>query len=142
MRVERKPPFALNGIIAEKGEEDWFRFPAVKGVALDLNVYARQLRSPLDSVLDVFDGKGRSLASNDDAGGPDSALKFTPGESTNYFVRIRDTFGRSGRDFTYRIEVVPTAPSVAVKIPDVARNDTQARQFIPLRCRKGTGSPR
>ena len=128
--VNTPPPFALNGFIALKGEEDWFRFPAIKGVPLEVNVYARQLRSPLDSVLDVFDAKGHSLAANDDAGGADSALKFTPTESTNYFVRIRDTLGRFGRDYTYRIEITPSAPSIAVKIPEVARNDTQSRQFI------------
>src|ERR1017187_5378375 len=128
--VNAPPPFALNGFIALKGEEDWFRFSATKGVPLDVNVYARQLRSPLDSLLDVFDAQGHSLAANDDAGGADSALKFTPAESTNYFVRIRDTLGRFGRDFTYRIEITPTAPSIAVKIPEVARNDSQARQFI------------
>jgi hypothetical protein len=130
--VNAPPPFALNGYIALKGEEDWFRFPATKGVPLDVNVYARQLRSPLDSLLDVFDAQGHSLAANDDAGGVDSALKFTPAESTNYFVRIRDTLGRFGRDFTYRIEITPTAPSIAVKIPEVARNDSQARQFIAV----------
>ena len=133
MSVEMKPPFALNGIISLKGESDWFRFPATKGVPLELNVYARQLRSPLDSVLEVFDAKGRSLASNDDAnGGPDSALKFTPGETTNYYVCIRDTMGRFGHDYSYRIEVTPEAPSVVVKIPEVARNDTQSRQFIAV----------
>jgi hypothetical protein len=130
--VDIEPPFALNGIISLKGEEDWFRFPAEKGVPLEMNVYARQLRSPLDSVLEVLDIKGRSVAFNDDAGGPDSALKFTPNETTNYFVRIRDTLGRFGRDFTYRIEVAPAAPRVAVKIPDVARNDTQSRQYIAV----------
>lgn len=130
--VDIEPPFALNGIISSKGEEDWFRFAAKKGVPLEMKVYARQLRSPLDSVLEVFDAKGRSLAFNDDADGPDSALKFTPAETANYFVRIRDTLSRFGRDFTYRIEVTPVAPGVAVKIPEVARNDTQSRQFIAV----------
>ncbi len=128
--VEVPPPFALNGVISTKDSEGWFRFPATKGVPLEANVYARQLRSPLDSELDVFDAKGRSLAANDDAGGADSALKFTPEATTNYFIRIRDTLGRFGPDYAYRIEVTPTTPRVAVKIPEVARNDTQSRQFI------------
>src|SRR5262249_19130474 len=59
-------------------------------------------------------------------------LKFTPGESTNYFICVRDTLGRFGRDFTYRVEVMPVAPSVVVKIPEVVRNDTQSRQFISV----------
>ncbi len=132
MTVDIHPPFALNGIISLKGEEDWFRFPATKGAPLELNVYARQLRSPLDSVLEIFDAKGRSLAVNDDENGPDSALKFTPNETTNYFVCIRDTLGRFGRDFTYRIEVTQATPGVAVKIPDVSRYDSQTRQYIAV----------
>jgi hypothetical protein len=132
-RVAMPPPFALNGIITRKGEADWFEFPATKGVPLELNVYARQLRSPLDSVLEVFDAKGRSLAANDDAnGGPDSALKFTPDQSTNYFVCLRDTLGRFGRDHAYRIEVTRVEPTVTVKIPEAAPNDTQSRQWIAV----------
>jgi hypothetical protein len=57
-------------------------------------------------------------------------LKFTPSETTNYFVRIRDTLGQGGRDFVYRLEITPVEPGLTVKIPEVARNDTQSRQFI------------
>jgi hypothetical protein len=128
--VPAPPPFALNGILAAKGQEDWFKFPATKGVALEVNVYARQLRSPLDSELELFNAKGASVGANDDAVGADSAMKFTPDETTNYWLRIREALGRFGPDYTYRIEVTPVAPSVAVKIPEVARNDTQSRQFI------------
>jgi hypothetical protein len=126
------PPLALNGVISEKGKEDWFRFKATKGLALDVSVYARRLGSPLDSVVEVFDAKGKNLANNDDAVGADSSLKFTPPETTYYFVRIRDTLGQGGRDFVYRIEVTPVAPRLEVKIPEVSRNDTQSRQFIAV----------
>jgi hypothetical protein len=126
------PPIALNGIIAEKAQEDWFRFPAVKGQLLEAHVYSRKLRSPLDSVIEVFDVAGKSLASDDDASGVDSLVKFTPAESTNYFIRIRDTFGKGGPDFAYRIEVAPPKPQIQVKIPEVARNDTQSRQSISV----------
>ena len=97
-----------------------------------MSVYARRLGSPLDSVLEIFDAKGQSLAANDDAVGADSSLKFTPPETTNYFVRIRDTLGQGGRDYAYRVEVVPVAPHLEVKIPEVARNDTQSRQYIAV----------
>ncbi len=125
-----QPPVALNGIISKKGQEDWFRFTAAKGAALEVNVYARRLRSPMDPVIEVFDAAGKSLAANDDSAGVDSSLKFTPNETTNYFVCVRDTLHEGGRDFTYRVEITPTEPSLAIKIPEVARNDTQSRQFI------------
>jgi hypothetical protein len=130
--TELTPPFALNGILAEKGRDHWFRFRAEKGTALEATVYARRLRSPLDSVLEIFDAQGKSIASNDDSDGADSSLKFTPSESTNYFARIRDTLGHGGREFAYRIEITPVQPRLTVKIPEVARNDTQSRQFISV----------
>lgn len=130
--TELQPPLALNGTIAKKGQEDWFRFNAVKGTALEVNVYARRLRSPMDPVIEVFDATGKGLASNDDAVGVDSSLKFTPNETTNYFICIRDTLHAGGRDFVYRVEITPTQPGLSLKIPEVARNDTQSRQFIEI----------
>jgi hypothetical protein len=129
---DQAPPLAFNGIIAHPGQEDWFRFPANKGAALDVTVYARRLHSPLDSVIEIEDSAGHSVASNDDAVGADSSLKFTPTESTNYFLRVRDTLGKGGRDFVYRAEITPVEPNLALKIPEVARNDTQSRQFIAV----------
>jgi len=126
------PPLAFNGIISKKGEADWFRFKAKKGQALDVNVYARRVRSPLDSVLEVFDADGKSIASNDDAAGPDSYLKFTPSADGEYLVRIKDQLGSGGSDYTYRIEITPVQPSVTLSIPQVARYDSQTRQYIVI----------
>jgi hypothetical protein len=126
------PPLAFNGIISQKGQEDWFRFPASKDKPLAVKVFARRLHSPLDSTIEIFDSAGKSLASDDDASGADSSLKFTPAESTNYFLRIRDALGNWGSDFGYRIEIEPTGPTLDVRIPEVARNDTQSRQYIAV----------
>jgi hypothetical protein len=130
--TDLRPPLALNGVISQKGEADWFSFQAAKGVAVDLSVYARRHGSPLDSVLEVFDVRGQSLAANDDAVGADSALKFTAPEATNYFVRIADTLMRGGPDFVYRIEAKPVEPHLGLKIPEVSRNDTQSGQVITV----------
>ncbi len=127
-----QPPLALNGIISQKGLEDWFRFPATKGVPLEASVFARRLRSPLDPVLEIYNATGQVIASDDDAAGADSSLKFTPDQSTNYFARIRDTLGNGGPDFVYRLEIVPVQPHLTLKIPEVARNDTQSRQVIAI----------
>jgi hypothetical protein len=123
-------PIAFNGVIAKKGDLDWFRFSAKKGQALDVNVYARRLRSPIDTTIQITDAKGNSLASNDDGAGADSVAKFTAPADGNYFISVRDQFGNGGPDFGYRIEVTPQMPTVAMSIPEVARNDSQSRQFI------------
>jgi hypothetical protein len=130
--TDLQPPLALNGIILQKNQESWFRFNAAKGTALEVNVYARRLRSPMDPVIEVLDPTGKNLASNDDSVGADSSLKFTAGEATNYFVRVRDTLHEGGRDFAFRVEITPTQPNLAIKIPEVSRNDTQSRQYITV----------
>lgn len=125
-------PVALNGIIAKDGEAAWFKFLAKKGEPLDVNVYARRLRSPLDSVLEIFDAKGVSVASNDDGAGVDSVLKFSPAADGEYLLKISDQLRKGGPDYVYRVEITPQQPSVAVSIPQVARNNSQDRQYITV----------
>ena len=127
-----EPPFALNGIVSKDGETDWFRFKAKKGIALDVSVYARRLRSPLDSVIEIHDAKGKSLAQNDDAASADSAIKFTPSEDGEYFLKINDQLMKGAPDYVYRIEVTPVTPALFVSIPQAARNDSQTRQSIAV----------
>ncbi|MBL9169536.1 MAG: PPC domain-containing protein [Verrucomicrobiales bacterium] len=126
------PPFALNGILAKAGEQDWFSFLANKQQPLELSVYGRRLRSPIDSVLQIYDAKGKLLDSNDDGAGPDSVLKFTPEETGRYFLRINDQLGSGGADYAYRVEVRLPEPRAELSIPEVARNDTQTRQSIAV----------
>ncbi|MGB8355041.1 MAG: PPC domain-containing protein, partial [Chthoniobacteraceae bacterium] len=98
-------PLAFNGIIAEKGAAGFFRFKAKKNETFDFRVYARILRSPIDSVLAIYDGNGNQLASNDDAGGPDSYLRFKIPADGEYCISVTDQIKRGGSEFTYRVEV-------------------------------------
>lgn len=125
-------PIAFNGIISKKGDIDWYRFSAKKGQAIEVNVFARRLRSPLDSTIEVTDAKGSGVGANDDGPGTgsDSAVKFTAAADGDYFVKIRDQFENGDADFGYRIEVTTQTPTVTLSIPQVARNDSQSRQFI------------
>jgi hypothetical protein len=126
----RELPVVFNGRIARAGDQDWFRFRAKKGQSVQVTVFARRLRSPLDSVIQVVNAKGSVLGDNDDAAGPDSAINFKPEEDGEYSVLVRDHLRRGGPDFVYCVEVAPAEPSITVKIPEVARNDSQSRQYI------------
>ena len=123
-------PIAFNGIISKKNDVDWFKFTAKKGQALDINLYARRLRSPMDSVLELFDSKGARLDGNEDGAGADSVLKFNPPADGDYLIKVRDQLDQGGPEFAYRVEIVPQEPKVVMSIPQVARNDSQSRQFI------------
>jgi len=123
------PPVAFNGIVHNAHEADYYRFHASKGAALDITVYARQLRSPIDTVIDLWDAKGKHIASNDDTNGPDSYLRFNVPADGDYVVSLRDQLYRGGPDFVYRIEVTPVAPDVSFTMPEIVRN-SQERQTI------------
>lgn len=118
-------PCAVHGIIDADGDSDWFKFSAKKGQNLVLRVLARSHRSPLDSVLSVHDIKGKQLVANDDQGSPDSIVNWPCPADGEYAVRIRDQLGRTGADFTYRIEITEKTPALAATLPTVERNVSQ-----------------
>ncbi len=125
-----EPPFALNGILQEAGDVDGFRFTAKKGQDLDFNVYARRLRSPLDSVLSIYDLKGNRLATNDDAGQPDSYLRWKAPVDGEFVVSISDQLKRGGPTFTYRIEVTAPQPRLGLWFPEMVINQNQERRAV------------
>lgn len=125
-------PLALNGILQKDGDDDWFRFKAKKDQALEVNVYGRRIRSPIDSVILIMDEKGNQVAQNDDQGGPDSVVKFTPSKDGYYFLKVSDQLRKGGPDFVYRVEITMPAPGLTLNIPQVARNDSQTRQWIAV----------
>ena len=59
-------------------------------------------------------------------------MKFTPSEDGDYFLRVKDQLNQGGMDYVYRVEITPAQPGVAVSIPQVARNDSQTRQYIVI----------
>ena len=124
-------PLAFNGVLTTKGNAAFFRFTAKKDQNLDFQVYARRLGSPLDSVLTVYDAKGKSLGNNDDAAGnPDSAVRVKIPEDGDYTVKVADQLARGGPRFTYRVEIAEVAPTLTLSIPDTARYDNETRKSI------------
>lgn len=118
-------PVAFNGIIQAKGDVDWFTFTATKDQVYDINVYARKiLRSPLDSVLEIYNAAGQAVASNDDSGGPDSYLQFRIPADGVYRVAIRDHLRGGGPFHAYRVEVKPVVPSLSLGIAEL-------EQYVP-----------
>jgi len=79
----------------------------------------------------VFDAKGKSLGTNDDAAGnPDSAVRLKIPEDGDYTVKVADQLARGGPRFTYRVEIAEVAPTLTLSIPDTARYDNETRKSI------------
>ncbi len=116
-------PGAFDGIVGEAEDFDWFSFEGKKDQVYDVRVWARAMGSPLDSVLLIQNPSGSNLSSNDDQGGPDSAMRVTLPEDGVYAMRIYDHLRSGGPTFAYRIEVSPISPSLEMGIN---RNDQVA----------------
>jgi len=126
------PPVALNGIIQEPGDVDYFKFTAQKGTAYDIHVLARALRSPLDSVLEIYDAKGARLALNDDTGGPDSYLRWAAPADGDFFVQVHDQLMRGGPLYSYRVEITKPEPALVTYLPEMVINSSQQRRAVPV----------
>ncbi|GMU81112.1 MAG: hypothetical protein AMXMBFR47_09830 [Planctomycetota bacterium] len=120
-------PIAFAGVIGEPGQTDTWRFSARKDQQLEIRVIARRIRSPLDSVITVANAAGEGAASNDDAVGPDSVLRFGAKADGEYVVQIRDQRGRGGPEFVYRLEVAPITPALSLAIERV---DSRRAQYL------------
>lgn len=128
-------PFALNGIIEKAGDVDYFKVTLKKGLKVEVQAFAQLLGSPLDSVVNIYNDKGASLAGNDDGGGRrrlDSKMTVSIPADGDYFVRVTDQLERGGPNFVYRIEMVASQPSLVFASPQYVVNDTHIRQFIAI----------
>lgn len=131
----RTQSVALNGIIDEPGDVDFFKLTLKKGQQIEVETFAQSLGSPLDSVVNVLNAKGGNVANNDDGGGRrrlDSKVKVNVPEDGDYFVRITDHLGRGGPNYVYRIELINSEPVLAFSSPNYTVNDSHYRQFLAI----------
>ncbi|REJ91124.1 MAG: peptidase, partial [Planctomycetota bacterium] len=114
-------PAAFNGVLAEPGDVDYFKFTAAQGQVFELEMYARRIRSALDPVLYICNAQGGRISGNDDSRGPDSYIRFQVPADGEYLLEVRDHLNNGGPEYTYRVEVTPVVPKITAATLDVAR---------------------
>lgn len=124
-------PVALNGILAEPGQHDWYLVSAKKGEVWEFEAYAQRLGSGCDPVLNVFKADRTHLAGNDDSRGADAWQRFEVPEDGNYYLRVMDHLQRGQADFFYRVEISRVVPRLSVSIPRIDRY-SQSLQSIAV----------
>ena len=132
-KTELSIPLAFDGVIQEDGDIDCFRFQARKGDRYYIKAHARSVASPLDPVLNLYYGDGKSIRGNDDASnGPDSLITQTFPRDGEYILRITDHLGKGSPLHVYRIETEKLEPEITASIPMFGNRDSQTRQMIPV----------
>ncbi len=124
-------PVTVNGRIDTGGDVDYFAFSAEADQSLVMDVCARRLDSPMDSILTVFDSRGRQLIQNDDTKDEseglithhsDSYLLYTFTAAGEYVLAVGDVQGKGGEEYAYRLTVAPPRPDFILRVrPDNPR---------------------
>jgi len=124
-------PLLVNGRIQQSGDRDVFSFQGEKGDTVSIEVIARRLNSPLDSMVSLSGpGLGKPVR-NDDYVSKDKHLHLGAGLVTHhadsyllqklpatgtYFVEIGDTQSKGGRDHGYRLRISPAKPDFELRM--------------------------
>lgn len=115
-------PQILDGRFDDPQDEDRFSISLKKNESITLSVMAqRHLRSPVDTLIEVFDQSQTLVASNDDGAifkGEcthdfvpfDSFLVFNPKKRGEYTIRISEQSGSGGPRCVYRLTAKRTRP--------------------------------
>ncbi len=124
-------PIVVNGRIDHPGDVDCYAFTAPAGQKVLVEVLARRLGSPVDSIVTLLDPNGKVLAENDDfndtaagmiAHQADSRIIQTLAAAGRYVIRVRDVQGKGGPAYGYRLIVAPPRPDFFLRvIPDNLR---------------------
>lgn len=124
-------PHAINGVIGEPGDFDYFKFKAKKGQVWHVECFARRIGSGLDPVINIFDANKKHIVGDDDARRPDCYVRFQAPADGDYFVRVYDHLRRGQPDFVYRIELTSPEPELGLTINRIDRY-SQQRQTIAV----------
>lgn len=113
----------VEGKIGSAGDADCFRVDLKKGEKLALEVFARRLDSPLDSLIQVFDADEKMIAWNDDwswlkvgmnTHQSDSYCLLESPSDGRFFIKISDAQGKGGGDYFYALRIGEALPSFKI----------------------------
>jgi len=168
--IDRQLPVAINGVIASRGETDWYQFSAKKGGRFRVRTYAATLDSELDARVIIKPADGNPAEQywdeDDSRWEPhdltghhyrhqtklrlDPVFMFEPKTDGDWLIGISDTRREAGPRHVYRVEFEPHINSTFVT-HETARSQTDlARDRVvlfpghrvtrPLLVQKGFGS--
>lgn len=140
-------PRIVDGRIDQPGDIDLFQFTGRGGQEVVLEAIARRVRSPLDSIVRLFDESGAVLAWNDDyqhkqghlhtemgtiTHHADSYLRATLPADGTYYAQIVDAQMNSGEPYAYRLRIAPPTPDFELRITPPSIN-LRAGLAAPIR---------
>ena len=111
-------PVSVTGQIAQSRDVDTYQFTATKGQQLRFEVLARDLGSPLDPLLRLYDSTGKVLKEADDDGkqSADPDFEFTIPADGDYRIAVTDRFLHHGDRFFYLLSITRPQPDFTLSV--------------------------
>jgi hypothetical protein len=108
-------PVGVNGRLSRPDEVHYYSFEAKKDRYYLLEIEAERRDLPLDSVIDVFDSKGKRLTGADDGYyTKDATLQFKAPTDGRFVVSVSDLHNRGGERFIYNLKLEPSGPDFEI----------------------------
>lgn len=121
----------INGVIDAPTDQDFFRFTGRRGQQVSVEVTARRMGSPLDSLVRVLDASGKVIGWNDDrmirrgilhpenglqTHHADSHLTVTLPADGRYTVKLTDALAHGGPAYAYTLRIAEPDPDFELKL--------------------------
>lgn len=108
----------MNGRIQKPGDVDCYQFTAKAGQRVVLECWAKRIDSKLRAVLEMYDARGKRLATNRGHVGEDPLVDFFVSAAGTYFVKVFDLSYLGSAAHFYRLHI-DTNPRVEFALPCV-----------------------
>lgn len=107
----------ISGCFQTAGDVDWFRITATAPGPLLIYSRTRDVSSPCDLLLELYNQDGGRLAESDDAGPRDAELSAQLPAPGNYFIKVAELAGRGGPAWCYALNLHHSRPAVIAAAP-------------------------
>ncbi len=104
----------LTGILQQSGDSDWFKVTAAEATPFLAMARTREVGSPADVILELFNADGAKIVESDDSGARDAELAASLPGAGDYFLRVSDIAGRGGSEWTYALDIFRGRKAVRV----------------------------
>jgi len=108
---------AVTGRIDPPGDRDAYRIALTKGEKRVFRLESRSIGLPLDAVLQIVGGDGKTIAEADDVGASsDPVVTYTPSADGDFRVVVQDLHRRGGPSYAYLLSVVAPEPDFTASL--------------------------
>ena len=101
----------------EKGDADWFKLTATEATPLLVTTRTREVGSPTDVMLELYNADGGKIVENDDAGSRDAELAAQLPGAGEFYLKVSEIAGRGGPAWTYALDIYLGRKAVRVTAP-------------------------